>query len=110
MVAHFKSLKTERKPTFSRRLKEPNPSAFVRRAGDDGVELLSNLSRQQQRSGRLAHLTLNFGGGIFLISAVLGEFRQFRNGVGNGAPANAAFRSRWVMRSGKRRFGAVECV
>jgi hypothetical protein len=45
MISHFESLKTERKSAFSWRLKEPNPSAFVRRAGDDGVELLSNLSR-----------------------------------------------------------------
>ena len=54
---------------------------FVRRPGDDGVELLSNFSRQQQRGGRLVDLALNFGGGIFLIGAVLGEFRQFRDGV-----------------------------
>ena len=62
--------------------REPNPSAFVRRAGDDGVELLSNLSREQQRGGGLVDLALNFGGGVFLIGAVLGQFRQLRNGVG----------------------------
>jgi len=44
-IAHFESLKTEREPAFGRRLEEPNPGAFVRCAGDDGVELLSDLSR-----------------------------------------------------------------
>jgi hypothetical protein len=84
-------LNAEREPAFGRRLEEPDPSAFVRGAGDDGVELLSNLSGQQQRGGGLVDLALNLGGGVFLIGAVLGEFRQFRDGVGQRRAGQRGF-------------------
>ena len=73
VVAHFETLGALHEPAFGRRLEEPDPSALVRRAGDDGVELLSNFSGQQQRRGGLVDLAFNLGGGIFLIGAMLGE-------------------------------------
>ena len=81
MVAHFETLGALHEPAFGRRLEEPDPSALVRRAGDDGVELLSNFSGQQQRRGGLVDLAFNLGGGVLLIGAMLGKFGQFGNGV-----------------------------
>ena len=45
VVAHFPTLKTLREPALGWRLEEPDPRALVCCAGDDGVKLLSNLSR-----------------------------------------------------------------
>ncbi len=72
LVAHLEPLGALHEPAFGRRLEKPNPSAFVRRTSDNGVECLSNLSRQQQRGGGLVDLAFNLGRGIFLIRAVLG--------------------------------------
>ena len=91
VVAHVESFKAEREPAFGRRLEKPNPSALVRCASDDGVELLSNLSRQQQRGGGLDDPAFNFGGGVFLIGAVLGQLRQLRNGVGQRCACQRGF-------------------
>src|ERR1017187_3716470 len=87
-VTHLESLKAEREPAFSRRLIEPDPSAFFRCPGDDGVKLLSNPAGQQQRGGGLVDPALNLGGGILLIRAMLGEFCQLRVGVGQRRSAS----------------------
>ena len=73
VIAHFETLGALHEPPFGRWLIKPYPRAFIRCAGNDGVELLSNFSGQQQRGSRLADLAFNFGGGIFLIGAMLGE-------------------------------------
>ena len=52
---------------------------------------LSDFSRKQQRGSGLVDLTLNLGGGIFLIGAVLGEVRQFRDGVGQWRTGQRGF-------------------
>ena len=38
VVAHVKTLEPALQPAFGRRLEEPDPRAFIRCAGDDGVE------------------------------------------------------------------------
>ena len=75
------------------------------------VEALADARCEQQRRGGLAHLPLDLGGVVFLLGAVHGQRRQLVVRVRRAArPASAAFSRRWVTRSGKRRFGAVECV
>ena len=91
VIAHFEAFKAEGQPAFGRRLEKPNPSAFVRCASDDGVELLSNLARKQQRSGGLVDPALNFGGRVFLLRAVPGQLRQLRNGVGQRSARQRGF-------------------
>ena len=38
VVAHVETMETALQPAFGRRLEEPDPRAFVRCAGDDGVK------------------------------------------------------------------------
>ena len=81
MVTHLETLGALHEPAFGWRLKEPHPGTFVGRTGDDGVKLLADFSGQEQRGSRLVDPAFNFGGSIFLISAVLGEISQLRNGI-----------------------------
>jgi len=74
MVADFKTLEPVLQPPLGRRLKDPPPCAFGRGPGDNGVEGLPQTAGQEQRRRRIADLTLNFGGGIFLLGAMPGEF------------------------------------
>ena len=91
MVTHFETLGALHEAAFGRRPEEPHPGAFGRGAGDDGVELLSDFSGEQQRGSRLVDLALNLGGGIFLIGAVLGEICQFGDGVGQRRTGQRGF-------------------
>ena len=69
-------------------------------------------ARGEQQGGRgLAHLPLHLRRVVLLQGAVAGQVRQLVHRVGGeGLPAIAALTRRCVARSGKRRFGAVECV
>ena len=91
VVAHLEPLSALHEPSFGRWQDKPNPSALVCRTGDDGVELLADFSRKQERCSGLVDLTLNLGGGVFLVGAVLGEVRQFRDGVGQWRTGQRGF-------------------
>ena len=55
---------------FHVRIQDPHPRALVGGAGDERVEALADTALEQQRGGRLSHLTLDLGRIVLLLGAV----------------------------------------
>ena len=91
---------------------DAHPGPLLGGAGHDARRTAAPIRAcEQQRRRRLPHLPLHLGGVVLLLGAVPRRAPPARRSRTAAArPASAAFSRRCVIRSGKRRFGAVECV
>ena len=110
-VADVEPLESSLQTPSTGMLESLNPRALRSGAGDDGVEVLPDAIREPERRRGFLRQALDLVGRILLTRAVLRQRRQLAKACRAGSClAIAAFSSRCVTRSGKRRFGAVEWV
>ena len=109
LVADLDSLLPTHQLSLGRRLHQTHPGSFFGGTGDKGVEHLPNPAGEELRRSGFPHLALHLCCRIFLLGAMRRQHFQFgRADRGAWPPASVAFSSLWVIRSGNRRFGAVE--
>src|SRR5581483_1026071 len=70
MIADVQSVEAMNDLSLGRRARNSRPGAFVGGPGDNGVELLADARRQEQRGGGFADLTLDLTRIVLLFGAM----------------------------------------
>ena len=113
VIADVEALEASHQPPLDGGPHDADPRAFRGRSGHERFEPLADSRHEQQRGGGLPDLPLDLRRVVLLLGAVPREGVELTVAVRGrpaGRPAIADLSSRCVMRSGKRRLGAVECV